>query len=159
VSCPDPPHADAPEDPAALLVEPWREQRPDGVEQLALDFDRGERVRSSCPLSDLALVRPGADAQDIEDRLTSLVLNGVTSANSRRAYAAGLRQFFTWAREQAPRPFNKVLVQEYRSWLDSQKLSPATINLRLSPIRKLAREMRDNGLIDPLLALGIENVP
>jgi hypothetical protein len=26
----------------ALLIELWREQHPDGVEQLAFDFDRGE---------------------------------------------------------------------------------------------------------------------
>jgi hypothetical protein len=26
----------------ALLVELWREQHPDGIEQLALDFDGGE---------------------------------------------------------------------------------------------------------------------
>jgi integrase/recombinase XerD len=40
------------------------------------------------------------------------------------------------------------LVQEYRAWLNEQKLSPATVSLRLSPIRKLAQEMADNGLID-----------
>jgi hypothetical protein len=26
----------------ALLVELWREQHPDGIEQLTLDFDRGD---------------------------------------------------------------------------------------------------------------------
>jgi site-specific recombinase XerD len=107
----------------------------------------------------LALVSPGADAQDVERQLTSLVLNGVNSGNSRRAYAAGLRQFFRWARGQTPRPFSKALVQEYRTWLNSQELSPATVNLRLSPIRKLAQEMADNGLLDEALARGIENVP
>jgi site-specific recombinase XerD len=111
-------------------------------------------------LSDeLAAVSPGDDGQDVEGRLTSLVLNGVTSANSRRAYAAGLRQFFAWARGQKTRPFTKALVQEYRAWLNDQKLSPATVNLRLSPIRKLAQEMADNGLIDEALARGIERVP
>ena len=108
---------------------------------------------------ELAAVSPGDDGQDVEGRLTSLVLNGVTSANSRRAYAAGLRQFFAWARGQKTRPFTKALVQEYRAWLNDQKLSPATVNLRLSPIRKLAQEMADNGLIDEALARGIERVP
>jgi integrase len=111
-------------------------------------------------LSDeLVLVSPGDDEQDVEGRLISLVLNAVTSANSRRAYAAGLRQFFSWTRTQPPRPFSKALVQEYRTWLNGQKLSPATVNLRLSPIRKLAQEMVDNGLLDAALARGIENVP
>jgi site-specific recombinase XerD len=108
-------------------------------------------------LSDLALVRPGADAQDIEDRLTNLVLNGVTSENSKRAYATGLRQFFAWLRVQSPRPFTKALVEEYRSSLLALGLSPATINLRLSPLRRLAREMADNGLMDGNLARGIDN--
>jgi integrase len=51
----------------------------------------------------------------------------------------------------------KALVEEYRSSLLSLGLSPATINLRLSPLRKLAREMADNGLMDGNLARGIDN--
>jgi len=42
---------------------------------------------------------------------------------------------------------------------NSQELSPATVNLRLSPICKLAQEMADNGLLDEAVARGIENVP
>jgi integrase len=38
-------------------------------------------------------------------------------------------------------------------------VSPSTVNLRLSPIRKLAREMADNGLLDPAVAAAIERVP
>jgi integrase len=111
-------------------------------------------------LSDLVLAPSPQGEPDAEARLTALVLDGVTSVNSRRAYAAGLRQFFAWARNQVPQPFTKALVQQYRTWLvDNQKLSPATVNLRLSPIRKLAQEMADNGLIDAALARGIENVP
>ena len=108
-------------------------------------------------MSELALVRPGESEQDVEGRLTSLVLNGVTSENSKRAYATGLRQFFAWLRGQSPRPFTKALVEEYRSSLLALGLSPATINLRLSPLRKLAREMADNGLMDGNLARGIDN--
>ena len=36
------------------------------------------------------------------------------------------------------------------------KLSPSTLNLRLSSMRKLAREMADNGLLDPGTAKAIE---
>jgi hypothetical protein len=42
----------------ALLVELWREQHPDGVEQLALDSSI-RRTRNSFTLSELALVSPG----------------------------------------------------------------------------------------------------
>ena len=84
------------------------------------------------------------------------MLNGVTSPHSRRAYAIGMQRFFLWLQTQ-PRPgFTKAVVQEYRSWLLAQELSPATINLRLSPLRKLAREMADNGLLDPAAASAIE---
>jgi len=36
------------------------------------------------------------------------------------------------------------------------KLSPSILNSRLSPLRKLAREMADNGLLDPGTASAIE---
>jgi len=36
------------------------------------------------------------------------------------------------------------------------KHSPSTLNLRLSPLRKLAREMADNGLLGPGTASAIE---
>jgi integrase/recombinase XerD len=110
-------------------------------------------------LSELARILPGEQQADVEARLTGLVLDGVTSLNSRRAYAAGLRQFFAWLRTQAPQPFSKALVQEYRRALLDRKLSPATINLRLSPLRKLAQEMADNGMMNAELARGIERVP
>lgn len=105
-------------------------------------------------MADLVPVRPGPATG--EEQLTALVLNGVTSEHSRRAYATGLEKFFAWLRTQPPQPFSKALLQQYRSWLLEQKLSPATVNLRLSPLRKLAREMADNGLLDPGLASGIE---
>jgi integrase len=40
-----------------------------------------------------------------------------------------------------------------------QGLAPATINLRLSPVRKLARERADNGLLAPELSAAVERVP
>ena len=93
-----------------------------------------------------------------EAQLLRLVLDSVTSAHSRRSYEKGLRQFFQWCREQ-PRPtFSKALVGAYRSWLLEQGLASATINLRLSPVRKLAREMADNDLLAPELAAAIERV-
>src|SRR5271163_364132 len=97
---------------------------------------------------------------DSEARLIDLVLNGVTSVHSRRSYTTGLRAFFTWIRVSGAGPaFTKALVQQYRSSLLDQGLSAATVNLRLSPIRKLAREMVDNQLLDLAAAAAIERVP
>ncbi|AXC16450.1 phage integrase family protein (plasmid) [Acidisarcina polymorpha] len=92
--------------------------------------------------------------------LIDLVVNGVTSEHSRRSYKTGLKAFFTWIRlSGAGRAFTKALVQQYRSSLLDQGLSASTVNLRLSPIRKLAREMADNQLLDPAAAAAIERVP
>jgi site-specific recombinase XerD len=94
-----------------------------------------------------------------EEQLLALVLDGMSSPHSRRAYAKGLQQFFLWLDGHGSGAFTKALVQSYRSALLDQGLSAATVNLRLSPIRKLAREMADNGLLDPALAAAIARVP
>jgi site-specific recombinase XerD len=108
----------------------------------------------------LAPLPIAAEARDLlEAKLIGLVLDGVTSLHSRRAYEKGLRQFFAWCREQSRPGFSKALVGAYRSWLLAQGLAPSTINLRLSPIRKLAREMADNQLLAPDTAAAIERVP
>ncbi len=107
-------------------------------------------------LAVLPVIQPEAEPR--EAQLLRLVLDSVTSVHSRRSYEKGLTQFFAWCREQ-PRPaFSKALVGTYRSWLLEQGLAPATINLRLSPVRKLAREMADNGLLAPEIAAAVGRV-
>jgi integrase len=49
-------------------------------------------------------------------------------------------------------------VQRYKAILQGAGLSPSTVNLRMSAIRKLAQEAADNGLLDPALAAGIARV-
>jgi integrase/recombinase XerD len=103
--------------------------------------------------------QPAANAE-FEARMIDLVLNGVTSVHSRRSYKTGLTAFFTWIRVSGAEPdFTKALVQQYRSALLADELSSSTVNLRLSPIRKLAREMADNGMLEPATAAAIERVP
>lgn len=95
-----------------------------------------------------------------EARLIDLVLDGVTSEHSRRSYRTGLVRFFGWVRSSGLDPaFTKALVVQYRSLLLADSLSSASINLRLSPVRKLDREMADNQLLDPAVAAAIERVP
>jgi integrase/recombinase XerD len=107
-----------------------------------------------------------------EEQLIALVLNGVHSAHSRRAYRTGLVEFFAWTKTTQVSPaFTKALVQEYRAYLEgrilspvpagltrageAQKLSASTINLRIATIKKLAIEMADNGLLDHNAAAAI----
>ena len=105
-------------------------------------------------LSETALVR--AEAASPEEELTTLVLNGVTSPHTQRSYRTALEQFFAWLETKPRQPFSKALVGEYRAYLLERKLSPSSVNLRLSPVRKLAREMADNGLLDHGVASAIE---
>ena len=51
------------------------------------------------------------------------------------------------------------MVLRYRLYLEGLQLAPATINLRLAAIRRLAFEAADNGLLSPELVAGIRRVP
>jgi len=88
-------------------------------------------------------------------RLKALVLDSVTSPNSRRAYDQALDDFLGWYRAAPRGPFRKAVVQEYRAKLESDGLAASTINVRLAAIRKLAQEAADNALLAPELAAGI----
>jgi integrase len=96
---------------------------------------------------------------DTFTRLKGLVLDSLHSPESRRAYGRALDDFLAWALENAPTGFQRAMVQQYRAHLEQAGLSPAAVNLRLSAIRKLAREAADNGLLAPELAAGIVRVP
>ena len=92
------------------------------------------------------------------DPVIGLVLDGLTSEHSRRAYGRALTDFLTWWIGQGKPPMSKATVQSYKVMLQGDGLAPSTINLRLSAIRKLAQEAADNGLVDPHLAAGIARV-
>ena len=97
---------------------------------------------------------------EVEAQLTSLVLDTVSSPHSRRAYKTGLARFFAWLRVSASgSTFSKALVGQYRTALLDAGVSPATLNLRLAPVRRLAREMAENGRLAPEVAAAIERVP
>lgn len=90
--------------------------------------------------------------------IVGLVVNSVTSENSRRAYEKALADFLAWYDAQGRPELRKAVVQEYRQTLVDAGLAPSTVNQRLSAIRKLATEAADNGLLDPALAAGIARV-
>jgi site-specific recombinase XerD len=87
--------------------------------------------------------------------ITSLVLDGLSSRHTRRAYSQALEEFLIWFRDDPGRQFNKATVQKYRGELESKGLAPSSINVRLSAIRRLALEAADNGAMAPELAAGI----
>jgi integrase len=88
----------------------------------------------------------------------ALVLNSVSSLNSRRAYGMALDDFLAWYGRQPRLPLSKAVVQEYRAEMERSGRAAATINLHLAAIRKLALEAADNGLLAPEMAAGIGRV-
>lgn len=83
------------------------------------------------------------------------VLDSLDSPHSRRAYERHLREFIAWHRTTGHTALTKAVVQRYAAELRDLGLSPATINQRLSAIRKLAQEAADNGALDAQIANGI----
>jgi len=92
------------------------------------------------------------------ERLKALALDSVTSPHSRRAYGTALNDFLAWYRAETRPPISKAVVNAYKAHLEATGLAAATINVRLSAIRKLIAEAADNGLIAPELAAGIARV-
>jgi site-specific recombinase XerD len=91
-------------------------------------------------------------------RLKTLVLDSVSSPITRQVYNLGLDEFFAWY-EQEPRPgFTKATVAAWRVALEARGLGAASINVRITAVRKLAVEAADNGLLAPELASGITRV-
>lgn len=92
------------------------------------------------------------------DRISAIVVNGVRSEASRRAYRHAVVDFLSWLAAEGRGGLNKATVQEYRAQLETRGLATSSINLRLSVVRKLAGEAVDNGLLAPELAAGILRV-
>src|SRR3984885_10682048 len=89
-----------------------------------------------------------------QKKLRQLVLNTVKSIHSKRNYAKALNDLFAFC---ATRPLSRALLMEYRATMDH--LSPSTINVRLSAIRKLVGEARRNGMIGLEEAANLTDIP
>lgn len=87
-----------------------------------------------------------------------IVLDGLPSEHSRRAYERALMDFFLWHKSIGRPELNKAVVQRYTAELRKTGMAPSSINQRLSAIRKLALEASDNGALDPQIANGIRSV-
>jgi integrase len=86
--------------------------------------------------------------------LRQMVLDSVQSIHSKRNYAKALDDLFAFC---ANRPLSRALLMEYRTSMEN--LSPSTINVRMSAIRKLVGEARQNGLIGIEEAANLTDVP
>ena len=94
---------------------------------------------------------------DLEHAKTA-VLNSLTSASGQRTYEYAIREFVSWYCSEPRLAFNRTVVLRYRIHLEQRGYAPATTNLRLAAVRRIAYEAADAGLLSPELAAGIRRV-
>ena len=94
---------------------------------------------------------------DLEHAKTA-VLNSLTSTSGQRTYDHAIREFVAWYCSEPRLAFNRTAVLRYRIHLEQRGYAPATINLQLAAVRRVAYEAADAGLLSPELAAGIRRV-
>jgi site-specific recombinase XerD len=90
-----------------------------------------------------ALARRTPD--DPHQALIQIVLDGLESPHTKRAYKRALTAFLDWHADQGRPRLSRAVVQRYVNDLRAGGTSPASINQRLAAIRKLAAEAAANG--------------
>ena len=81
------------------------------------------------------------------DHAKAAVLNSLTCPDAQRGYRHAIDESVDWYCSEPRLAFNKTVVLRYRLHLESRKLAPGTINLRLGAVRRLAYEASDCGLL------------
>src|SRR4029453_9959172 len=88
---------------------------------------------------------------DLEHTKTA-VLNSLRSASGQRTYEHAIREFVAWYCSEPRLAFNRGVFLRSRIFLEQRGYAPATINLRLAAVRRIAYEAADAGLLSPALA-------
>jgi integrase len=94
---------------------------------------------------------------DLEQAKTAVIAS-LTSASGQRTYEHAIREFVGWYCAEPRLAFNRTVVLRYRMHLEQRHYAPATINLRLAAVRRIACEAADTGLLSPELAAGIRRI-
>src|SRR5215213_63097 len=92
------------------------------------------------------------------EQTKAAVLNSLTSASGQRTYDHAIREFVAWYCSEPRLAFNRTVVLRYRIHLEQRGYAPATINLRLAAVRRVAYEAADAGLLSPALTASIRRV-
>jgi integrase len=92
------------------------------------------------------------------EQAKSAVLSSLTSRSGQRTYDHAIREFVACYCSEPRLAFNRTVVLRYRIHLEQRQYAPATINLRLAAVRRVAYEAADAGLLSPELAAGIRRV-
>ena len=124
--------------------------------------DHGGAVRETAPMPKKPTpkrrsARNTLRLPDLDHSKTS-VLQSLSSVASKRTYAFAINDFIAWYCSEPRLAFGRTVVLRYRYELEARRLAPATINLRLAAVRRLAYEAADNGLLSPDLAASIRRL-
>src|SRR6266705_3403216 len=92
------------------------------------------------------------------EQAKSAVVNSLSSSSGQRTYDHAITEFVAWYCSEPRLAFNRIVVLRYRIHLEQRHYAPATINLRLAAVRRVAYEAADAGLLSPELAAGIRRV-
>jgi integrase len=92
---------------------------------------------------------PASGGADALAAIKQLVLDSVSSPLTRVMYARALEDLFGWWNGQGRPAFTRATVQAWRAALEAKGLAPASVNQKLSAVRKLPAEAAYNGLLDP----------
>src|SRR5438045_5315883 len=123
------------------MINPWR-WRPRAMKQKQKRDAKRRSAKSILRLPDLEAAK-------------SAVLNSLSCPDAQRGYRHAIDEFVEWYCSEPRLSFSKTVVVRYRMHLESRRLAPGTINLRLGAVRRLAYEASDCGLLSPDLAGGI----
>jgi site-specific recombinase XerD len=99
-----------------------------------------------------------ASTDSVISQVEVLVGHAVPSAESRRAYQRAIRELISWCQANQHATLSKAVVYAYRSELLTRHFAPATINQKLSAIRRLATELADAGSLPAPTAAAIARV-
>ena len=72
------------------------------------------------------------------DQAKSAVLNSLSSQDAQRGYRHAMEEFIEWYCSEPRLSFSKTVVLRYRMRLESRKLAPGTVDLRLGAVRGFA---------------------
>src|SRR5258708_9223891 len=96
---------------------------------------------------------------EILEQVKLVVLDSLTSTESKRIYGRGITRFLAWFQSEHPSTgFTKAIVQSFRSHLIASRLSSSAVNLYLTAIRRLAVEAADIGLLPNEVAAAIRGI-
>jgi len=90
----------------------------------------------------------------VQAMLRKIALDSVPSPHTRRNYAKALDDLFAFS---AGQPLSRSLLMEWRAGMES--LSPSTINVRLSAVRKMVDEARRAGMVGREEAASLTGIP